>query len=172
MIRGVITRGFTLAEAIVASVIVAVVIVTAMNATGSVRKTELSAANRAFGVRLAEELLEEIQRTSYLDPNLKVDAISLDAGENQSNRRTLDDVDDYAGLTDDPPTQIDGQALANATGWSRSVEVVWTTAADPMVDSGVSYGRKRITVTVWRGTAVVAEVVALRAQNVPARKDD
>jgi MSHA pilin protein MshD len=163
--------GFTLAEATVASVIVAIVIVTAMNAAGSVRKTEMSAANRAFGVRLAETLMEEILLTDYIDPQTKVDAIGLDAGETQSNRRTLDDVDDYHGLRDEPPVDVEGNPIAGAADWVRTVEVVWTKPDDPTTESPSSLGRKRIKVTVQRGKATVAELVAVRAQNVPARKE-
>jgi hypothetical protein len=171
MMRTRCEKAFTLAEALVATVLVAVVIVTAMNAAGSVRKTEISAAKRAFGVRLAEELVEEIDRTSYMEPRAASDAISLEAGEDQALRRTLDDVDDYHGLREDPLTDIDGHAIAKASGWSRQVEVMWTRADDPMGDSGISLGRKRITVRVQYGPAVVAQLVAFRARNVPARKE-
>jgi hypothetical protein len=164
-------HGFTLAEAIVASVIVAVVIVTAMNAAGSVRKTESSAANRAFGVRLAEVLMEEIDRADYMEPRAGSDAIALEPGEDQAVRRTLDDVDDYHGLRDEPPTDINGNPITKAAGWSRQVEVAWTQADDPMVDSGTSLGRKRIMVTVRNGSAIVAQMVAFRARNVPAKKE-
>lgn len=162
---------FTLAEAVVASVIVAIVIVTSMNAAGSVRKTGMSAANRAFGVRLAETLMEEVLLTDYLDPDLSTDAIGLDAGEDQAVRRTLDDVDDYHDLRDEPPADVEGNPIAGASGWSRTVVVNWTRTADPTMPSATSLGRKRITVTVQRGSAIVAELVAVRTRNVPARKE-
>jgi hypothetical protein len=171
MMRAQEKPAFTLAEAIVGTVIVAIVIVTAMNAAGSVRRTEMSAANRAFGVRLAEELIEEIERTSYMDPATKIDDISLDAGEAHTNRRTLDDVDDFHGLRDEPPTDTNGAAIVKASGWSRMVEVAWTRADDPMADAVTSGGRKRITVTVQYGSKIVAQLVAFRAQSVPARKE-
>ena len=164
-------HAFTLAEAIVASVLVAIVIVSAMNAAGSVRKTETSAANRAFGVRLAEELMEEIDRAAYMEPRAGSDSIALDASEDQAVRRTLDDVDDYDGLREEPPRDIDGNSITKATGWVRRVAVGWTRADDPMSDSGISAGRKRITVTVQNGPAVVAQLVAYRARHVPARKE-
>ncbi len=63
-------------------------------------------------------------------------------------------VDDYHGLVDAPPTEVDGTPIPGLTGWCREVVVELVSPNDGatvvMSDAGV----KRITVTVKRAGGV------------------
>src|SRR5829696_2414889 len=88
-------RGMTMAEVVIATAIVGVMTVAALESTGMVYRTRRINANRLTGPGLAQELLAEVLAMPYEDPENPGGAIGLDAGESSSTRATFDDVDDY-----------------------------------------------------------------------------
>jgi MSHA pilin protein MshD len=125
--------GLTLIELILSMVIISIAI------TGLFGAMNLSISHSSDpmvqhqAIAIAESYLEEIILQAYTDP---------DGNEDGETRSTFDDVDDYNGLSDNGVHNQQGQADANLSRYSVSVNV----SAPMALDDGVP--AKKITVTV------------------------
>ena len=122
--------GFTLVEAAVAMVIVAVMFVASLNTVGVSRITQHKAVLVCRGRMFAESLLAEIQQQAYQEPGTTY-VFGRETGELATSRVAYDDVDDYNGWSESPPVAKDGAALPNSTDWRRTVTVEWVNPLDP-----------------------------------------
>jgi type II secretory pathway pseudopilin PulG len=155
--------GFTLVEAAVSIVLVGMMLVAALNAVGAARTTEKRVADRSRALWLAEDLMSEILRQHYEEPNLPVGSFGLAGSEVGDGSRALwDDVDDYHNWSASPPQQKDGTELAGFADCGRSVDVDWVEAVDFSQTSGSDTGIKQITVTVTYKQVPVLSLVAIR----------
>ena len=159
-------RAFTLAEVAVSTVVLGIMLGAAIQTVAASRAGQVWNAERLRGLALASGLMSEVIDRSYRDPSAAVVLFGPELGEDQANRTTLNDVDDYHGLTG-PPTSRSGAAILGLADWSRTAEVAWVTVADPSSTSLVETGMKRITVNVYRGKAKVAELVRYRVAAIP-----
>ena len=159
-------RGTSLAEVVISTLIVGLMITPALHSTGSALRASRATSHRVQGVRLAEALMSEILTTRYEEPD-DTPAFGVEGAEPAGNTgpRTLwDDVDDYYQWDASPPQATDGTVLPNLTGWRRRVEIVHvdpddlTTALTNTDDRGI----KRITVTVEKDGEKMAELVAIQ----------
>lgn len=155
-------RAFTLVEAVISTVIVAVMFVAALNTVGASAVTQYKAALLSRGRLSAESLMSEILCRSYQDPE-GAPVFGREAGESASTRTAFDDVDDYHGWSADPPTARDGTPLPNSTGWQRTVTVEWVNSTNPQQTETTETGVKRITVTATCNGIPQASLVALKA---------
>jgi len=153
---------FTIVEAMISTVIVAVMFVAALNTVGASRLTQQKASLSVRGRLMAESLLAEILRQSYEDPD-GTPVFGRESNESATPRAAWDDVDDYAGFSESPPAAQDGTILTNSTGWERKATVERVDAADPMVVATGETNVKRVTVTVAYGGVPQATLVALKA---------
>lgn len=153
--------GFTIVEAVISMVIVAVMLTVALNVVGASRLTQqrVSLVNR--GHLLADALLSEVLAQDYQEP-VDVSVFGRESGEAAASRTNYDDVDDYAGWSSSPPLAKDGTILANSVGWKRTVQVEWVGVSDPGQIEAVETGVKRVTVTAEYGGVPQARLVALR----------
>jgi MSHA pilin protein MshD len=151
----------TLIEAMLSIVIVATVIVMAMNTFGSLANSRQISANRFIANGLARQLMGEILQCYYADPNGGT-TLGPDSGE--TTRSLYDDVDDYNGWSESPPQSHDGNVLPGFTGWKRQVAVAYI---DPstMATTAQDLGVKRVTVTVTDPLGAVTTVVGIRSSN-------
>jgi prepilin-type N-terminal cleavage/methylation domain-containing protein len=156
--------GFTLVEAVIATAVVSVLFVAALNTVGAARVTQHKALLVSQGRLFAESLLAEILPQSYQEPD-GAPVFGREAGESATVRTAYDDVDDYHGWTESPLTAKDGTALPNAAHWSRTVTVEWVQPADPQQVSGAETGAKRITVVAAFRGVPQATLVALRTNH-------
>jgi hypothetical protein len=147
-------------EVIVATLIVGLVLVGAINLLGSAMQTRRINAQRLEGPALAHQLMAEILAMPYEDPDETGGPIGLETGENSVTRADFDDVDDYHNWTAQPPRAKDGTVLIGA---SRTVTVEYF---DPsmMATTGSDSGVKRITVTVSLGTPDEFQLHAIRSR--------
>ncbi|MGE0482021.1 MAG: prepilin-type N-terminal cleavage/methylation domain-containing protein [Phycisphaerae bacterium] len=158
---------FSLVEALVAIVTVGVVVVAALAAAGGAKAGFEHLQDRARADLLAAQLLAEILPLPYADPD-GGGSLGPDPGEVATpDRLTLDDVDDYSGLADDPPRGRDGVAISGFSGWRRVVTVAWLDRGSPEVRVFTESGIKRVTVAVMKSGQTLATHVALRS----ARED-
>jgi MSHA pilin protein MshD len=155
-------RGFTLVEAAVSTVVVGLMLAAAVNTAGAARSREQRAAEQQRGMYLAQSLLSEVLSKPYVDAGV-LPLMGREADELLSTRADYDDVDDYNALSDSPPRDAAGAALAGYTGWTRSVSVQFVVAG-LATTSGSDTGLKRITVTIKRGERVICELTALRSK--------
>ncbi len=156
------SRGFTLVEVVVASLLVGGVLVATLALVGDVRSAQTSMSSQAQGQFLAEDLLAEIMMFGFSDPD-QLATFGTEAGENGMSRARFDDVDDYHGWSASPPELQGGTPMAAFTGWTRSVEVVHVAVGDLINPAPVPTGLKRIKVKVERGGKQVATSMALRS---------
>jgi type II secretory pathway pseudopilin PulG len=154
-------RAFTIVEAAVSTVIVAIMLVAALTTVGASKTTQHRAALLCRGRLLAEALMTEILQQSYQEPRDAV-AFGLETGESATIRATYDDVDDYRGWSASPPTAKDGTVLDNSTGWRRSVTVDRANPLDPAQTAAAETGAKRITVTAFYKNVPQATLVAVK----------
>jgi len=157
------TRGsaFTIVEAVISTIIVAFMLVAALSTVGASRFVQQKTSRADRGRQLAESLLAEVLRQSYQDPAQPV-AFGLEGDESTATRAAFDDVDDYEGWSASPPIGKDGTALANASGWTRTVAVVWIDPHHPAVVKASETHAKRITVTAQYNNVPHATLAAVR----------
>lgn len=154
-------NAFTIVEAVISTIIVAVMFVAALSTVGAARITQHRAALVSRGRLLAESLMSEVLQQNYKDPDGAV-VFGVESGESAPARTDFDDVDDFDGWSSSPPVRRDGTPLANSTGWKRTAQVEWVDASDPGQVKAVETAVKRVTVTAEYGGVPQASLVALR----------
>jgi len=154
-------RAFTVVEAVLSTVIVAVMLVAALTTVGASKATQHRASLVGKGRLLTESLMAEILRQSYKDAK-DAGALGCESSELDTTRAAFDDVDDYHGWSSSPPTAKDGTALLNAAGWSRTVTVEWVVPTNPQQVKSGETGAKRVTVTAAYNKVPQATLVAIR----------
>lgn len=163
--------GFSLIEAVMATLIVGVLFVAAILTVGATGSAQLSTADRARGEQLALDLMNEILQQAYWEPDERP-TFGIEGAETTTSRARYDDVDDYNGWTESPPQNKNGTILPGLTGWTRRVAVEWVDPADLTVPSATATDLKRITVTVLRGDTPKGTLVSVRcaawANTLPA----
>ena len=155
-------RGITLAEVLAASVIVGLILVSAMNGLGGALKTWNICSRRGDAYGLAEQLLAEILQQNYEEPGSSF--LGLDTGESGTRRATWDDVDDYHNWSS-VPKHKDGTPIAGFANWNRSVDIAFASRTSPNTSVVVDQGLKRITVNVTDPDGVTLSLTAWRSDS-------
>ncbi|HYE03080.1 MAG TPA: prepilin-type N-terminal cleavage/methylation domain-containing protein [Phycisphaerales bacterium] len=150
--------GFSLIEAVLATVIVSVMLTAALRTVGSAVTARHNQLQLRLSESLGRDLLAEIMAMRFLEP-CAVPLFGPEAGE---ARATFDDVDDYNGFSELGPRRKSGVAIPGTFGWRRAVAVARVTTADPRSTSVTDTGLKRITVTVTSPGGVQTVLVAVR----------
>ena len=158
---------FTLIEAVVCTLVVAVLFVVAVQAVGLSATIQHRAAERARGRALARALLDEIVQQKYASTSTSTSVYELISSDPKANkgsgRSSFDDVDDYNGFSEKPLWNRDGTAIKGTSDYRREVQVTLVDPKDPSRPTGADEGLKRVTVTVTRNKQLVARVSAIRA---------
>jgi len=156
-----IFRGLTLIEVVVATMIVGLMTVAALNALGAATRSSESIGNRAVALGLANELMAEILQAAYSDPT-GATSIGPDGAESAGPRSAFNDVDDYDGWNQSPPQYRDGTVMPDRNDWRHRVAVIRVVPNDPTQTSGSDQGAKLIRVTIEYRDDVLAEQLAVR----------
>jgi prepilin-type N-terminal cleavage/methylation domain-containing protein len=156
-------KAFTLVESLIAVVIVALALTSALNMLASFARVRKVQAAQSRAPALAAELMSEILSAEYSDPAAP-DNWGVESDEVNGTRVLFDDVDDYDGWSASPPQEKNGAVVADAAGWAETVAVRRALVASPGTDSSVETGLRRITVTVEDDRGAVVTLVALRSQ--------
>jgi len=154
----------TLVEVMMASCIVAVLLVAALSVVGGVSRTYAVTDEKAKAFLLAADLMNEILRAPYEDPNGSA-VFGLETGEGSVTRSAFDDVDDYDNWSETPPAAKDGTAYTGLTNWTRTVQVEWVEVLNPTATAASESGLKRIQVTVTSPRGVTWTLSALHARS-------
>lgn len=159
------TRGFTLVEAMISALIVATMMVAALNTVGASARTQSATITSLKGQHMAMLLMTEIESLPYKDPDLIPLLLGVDVGERALDRSTFDDIDDYHGYTQSPVTTRNGTQLSLDAGWAFTVDVGWVDPAAPGALTGtlLESNLKRIEVIVIYKGKPVANLVTLKA---------
>lgn len=156
--------GFTLIEATIATLVLAIVLAGAMQVAATSATLQSRSAQRATARFLANALASDIERLAYTGVNNA--PFGLGPGESPSSKVNYDDVDDFDGWTESPPQDRNGVAIPGMEGYRRSVSVKYVSASNLSQTSASETGVKRVTVTVTRGNATLATRVFVRT-NAP-----
>jgi MSHA pilin protein MshD len=156
-------RAFTLVEAAVSCIIIAVMLSAALATSGAARAREQKAIDRQRGLFLAQSLMSEILDKVYVDPGA-LPLFGPEAAEVGHARSTFNDVDDFDHLNDSPPKDSAGAAILGYTRWARTVSVQWVTPGNLNTASLTETNLKKITVTVTKNGVPVVELNALRSK--------
>lgn len=161
---GTAMRALSMVEVALATVIIAVVLLSAMNMVGAAGMSMSSMANRATGTLMAEQLMAEILEQAYEEPSLGPGSFGIEAVEAVTGDRSLyDDVDDYDKWSASPPQDKNGSLIPDRSDWRRSVAVDYVNPTDLTQALGASSGVKRVTVMVSFNNILVTNLVAIRA---------
>lgn len=143
-------------EALLTLVVIAVAM-TALNAALlMIIKSNSAGEASVVATHLSQRMLEEIRLRRW-DENTptpasytsKRNVIGTDVGEIASDKRTFDDIDDFNGWTESPPTDPVMNPLTGFENYTTSVTVRYVDTAT--LGSTVSRTDfKRITVCTWR----------------------
>lgn len=158
-------RAFTMAESVVSLVVVAGMMVAALNMVGSAARARQIQTAEGQGLALANHLMTEILQTQYEDQDDSASTFGPEPDEVDGTRANFDDVDDYNGWVASPPRTKGGTPFTEYNGWVRKVSVHYANAMQPDADSYSDTGLKRITVEVTSDKNVKTTLVALRAEN-------
>lgn len=156
-------RGITMAETIVSTLLVGMVLVGTIQVVGPTVRSGTVMADKVIASNLARELSDEIA-TKYFKSTVE-DDLDFIGTESGGSRRYFDDIDDYHGMSNTPPELSDESKLASLVGWTRTVKVSHADLNNPSVDSGTYTGLKRVTVTVQKDGVKLAEVVTLHSHS-------
>lgn len=150
-----VRAAFTLVEVTLVIVVAGVTLLSlGIGFRAAVQNLRQGVATRAAMLR-AEDLMREIRSREFSDP----ESPGTFGSEEGTVRRAFDDVDDYAWLTNSPPTTIEGVVMTNYSGFTEHVTIENVLAQDfngaPQPNG--STGFARITVVVSnRDVAVTA----------------
>lgn len=160
------TRGFTLVEAAVSTVIVGTMVAAAVSVVGTAARGTQSERSIRHGQTLARAMMAEVMSTGFSDPQ-GGSGCGPDSGESHADRTTLDDVDDFCGISESWPTDHLGQPIPWAKSWVREVSVsnVAPAAPDTAVADNVRTGLKRVTVKVASPEGRVTSMVGLKSDS-------
>jgi prepilin-type N-terminal cleavage/methylation domain-containing protein len=154
-------RGFTLIEATVCTIVVGLMLAAALNASGAATARKRHNEDRTTGLWLAQSLMVEVIEKPYSDVG---GLLGLELGESQAQRSTLNDIDDYGGLLEQPPRNPDGSIIPGYTHWSRAVTVEWVPVTNLKSKSNAETTIRRIIVTVRKNRKLVCELRAIRSR--------
>ena len=142
-------RGITLAETLMATFLLSIVLVGALKLVSSSLQARISQAQLSDGSLLARDLMAEIAHARYEEPD-EAPLFGRESGESSGARPNWDDLDDYDGWSASPPESRDGSVLAGFANWTREVEVRYVPPNDTNGTGNIlsDEGLKRVVLTV------------------------
>lgn len=114
------SRGFTLIETAITTVIIGVGILATMSLFAACSKQNTNAAEMTTAMMLATNVQEAMANMSFSDPIMGKTTFGPEGGEVLSS---FDDVDDWDGQTINPPIDALRAPIANMSQYSQVVTV-------------------------------------------------
>lgn len=157
-------RGITLAETALATLLVGILVVAALQSMGASLQTHEFAQSRVQAILLAEQLLAELSVLPWCEEGQTTPTIGRESGETTgiTRRNQLDDMDDFDGWTE-TPARRDGTVLAGTTGLTRSVTIINISSTDftTVVADNADSGLRLMTVVVSDNSGELARISSL-----------
>lgn len=170
-------KGFTLIELVIIIVIVALAIppLIKMVSEGTQKSGDSELVSTA--AILAQDLMEEIKSKRWDENSPLAGGTIADAsktyplGAEEALRTGYDDVDDYDGLSNNPPRDAQNNQINDYTGFTRSVDVIYVAETNldtenpgVLPNPPVESNYKRIAITVAWSTGSVDLVTVVSNQ--------
>ena len=162
-------RGNSMMEVVISTLLISVVLIGALKSVGGAARTVRAGSEKIDGQTLAFDLMAEIVALPYIDPNASTPIFGIESDETSSpsNRSEFDDTDDYRNWTESPPANKSGTAIADTTGWTRSVAITKLSRGNPTntrTDGESDQGSRRVTVTATSPSGEIATLQAIRTE--------
>ncbi len=154
-------NGISQVEVSISTLLVGILMVASLSAVGSSRRSQFMESSRIRGLAIAEALMTEITALPLRDPACDC-GFGLESGESGTTRALYDDVDDYHGLSENPPKGKDGTVCNGFTGWSRTTTIQNKTVADWSITSASYTGVVQITIVVRQGNVIACTLNGYR----------
>jgi len=129
-------KGFTLAEVLMATLVMGVGVAGIMGALRSGTQVNTYASDMSQAVLLAQELRECMGHLPFSDTDAEHQ--ENPPGLDEASISYADDMDDYNHQTFCPPVSSMGDSLTNMSRWSQTVDITWKN--DNNIAAGVSDG--------------------------------
>jgi type II secretory pathway pseudopilin PulG len=147
--------GFTFVEILITLVFLSIAMLAMTSQFPLGLSVSQSAEDLTLATNLAQELMEEIRSMRWEDPQIAGAPLGPDSGEYNrfDDYYRYDDIDDYDGLVEAPPYDLDGNPLngqggrANLARYERDVTVTYADETTLAATASVT-GLKRIEVGV------------------------
>jgi hypothetical protein len=157
-------RAIALVEATLAVLVVAIAVGAGLQAAAASARSRRAVLDQTFARQLAQAMLDEVCAQPYEDQN-QAPLFGLESSETRTTARTtLDDVDDYAGLSETVLRGRDGVALVVPGRYTRRVTVSLLRPEPYLASSTTDQGIKQVVVEVSIGTKVLCRLTALRTR--------
>ncbi len=156
-------RAFSLVEAVISTLIVAGLLVASLSVVSQGAKVRLSNQMRLDGLRYAEILLAKVQALPYDDPN-DTPLLGVEVGDVTATPATYDDMDDFDGYQESPPTDASWQAIPVASRWKLTVTVAYVDPSASYAVVATDKGVKKVTVTASSGGKPYATLWTIRTR--------
>jgi type II secretory pathway pseudopilin PulG len=120
-VGGRAAHGFTLIEAALATVIIGVGVVAAMQAFGAGTRLNKSAAHMTSAMLLANNIQEVTATLPFHDPIFGRSTFGPESGENLA---AYNDLDDFENTTFSPPIDTSRQSISGMSQYSQQVTIL------------------------------------------------
>ena len=142
-------HGFTMIETTVSIALVSILLIGSLSTFAYTTNTVNRDMDGLRALALAEDLFAEISTLHYTDPVDKTTRLGLDSSETSSTDRTsLDDIDDYHGLSESTLRYRNGTIIPNISGWTRQVTITGVDASTLNTTASVSSTLRQVTITM------------------------
>jgi len=154
-------RGFTLAEGLIASVVLALAVGAIVTPISASYQQTRTVKQTSIAISMAQQLMDEILSKPFADPTDLSTTLGPEADE--PNRAAFDNIDDYQGYHDSTdPTATDAIKLSGGqvVGWNssdiyrRSVAVEYRASPGGAAVAAGDYVVVKVTVTMPHGQQV------------------
>ena len=147
--KTVLGKGFSLIEALIASILVGMAIAALLISSKAFTMSNGAGLQLSTAEFLIEELRELTTDLPVVDPESGQATFGAESGEDAL--ADYDDLDDFDGLTFNPPIDISRSALGNFSAFSQQITVENVSAADfstVVADHGSDFVRVTATVSL------------------------
>ena len=173
--RSKTNQGLTLAEVVVSTILVGLLMVAALRSLTASVATDNQSIAVAQSMMLARQLLDETISLPYEDPD-QTPLWGMESGESSGRRvrGQADDIDDLDQWIESSVEDRDGNRLTAFSSWSRKIEIEKVHYQDgelqSLPNSANDTGLRRVKVTVARPGNTSIHLEALRSRNGGTRQ--
>ena len=165
-------HGNSLIEVVVSTLLVSLVLYTAMTVSATVAATHEQGLTESVLANEAYQLLEELRGLNYQEPSIADDTEYTNGSDDgELDRDDWDDVDDADGWTTNELTRRSGDALPSGLTVKATIEVDWVDPDTLQVEARDT-GLKRITVTTASAGASALSQTAIGFYAEPCMNRD
>ena len=155
------SNGFTIIEALVATIIVGLAIVALVMANGAFTQANAAAVNLSTAQFLVEQIRELTVALAVVDPTTGIGTF----GAEEASLASYDDLDDFDGVSYCPPINASRAAMSDLSSFTQQITVENVNSSNfnqTVADHSSPF--VKVTVTVSQNSNQLASATWLRAR--------